>query len=88
MHYFSCSGVPSAPCIFHKKCAGTHYAELVFLHAVGSAVTLVNLVHPGREISMHYFLGSGGPNAVSIENASGHVTPNLCFCIRWDRRVT
>jgi hypothetical protein len=21
---------------FHKKCAGTHYAKLVFLHLVGS----------------------------------------------------
>jgi hypothetical protein len=30
----------------------------------------------------------GGPDAVFIESASGHVTPNLCFCIRWVLRVT
>jgi hypothetical protein len=26
---------------FHKKCAGTHYAELVFLHLVGSVGHIV-----------------------------------------------
>jgi hypothetical protein len=37
---------------------------------------------------MHYFSCSGGPSAVSIKIASGHITPNLCFCIRWYLRVT
>jgi hypothetical protein len=27
---------------FHKKCAGTHYAELVFLHLVGSVGHVVS----------------------------------------------
>jgi hypothetical protein len=30
----------------------------------------------------------GGPDAVSIKSASGHITPNLYFCIRYDMRVT
>jgi hypothetical protein len=34
-HYFSCSR--SAWCGFHKKCIGTHYDELAFLHLMGSA---------------------------------------------------
>jgi hypothetical protein len=45
-------------------------------------------VHTGHETSTHYFSCSGGPIAVSIKSAPGHVTPNLCFCIRWDLRVT
>jgi hypothetical protein len=38
-------------------------------------------VGPGREISTPYFLCSGGTGTYSIESESGHVTPNLCFCI-------
>jgi hypothetical protein len=29
---------------FHNKCAGTHYAELVFLHPVGLADHVVHSV--------------------------------------------
>jgi hypothetical protein len=39
-------------------------------------------------MSMHYFSLSGGPSAVSIESVLGHIMPNLCFCILWDRWVT
>jgi hypothetical protein len=48
----------------------------------------VGPVRLGREILTHYFSCSGGHGAVSINSALGHVTPNLCFYIRWDLRVT
>jgi hypothetical protein len=44
-------------------------------------------VRPGHETSTQYFSFSGGPSAVCIKSALGHVTVNLCFCIRWDLRV-
>jgi hypothetical protein len=37
---------------------------------------------------MHYFSCSGGPGVVSIKSVLGHIKPNMCFCIRWDLRVT
>jgi hypothetical protein len=36
-------------------------------------------VLPVREMTMHYFLGSGGTGMDSTKNAPGHVVPNLCF---------
>jgi hypothetical protein len=75
-------------CDFYKKRAGTHYAELVFLHLVGSTGHVVIPVRPGREISMHYFACSGGPSAVTLKSAPRYVMMKLCFCIRCDLRVT
>jgi hypothetical protein len=75
-------------CGFHKKRTGTHYAELMFLHPVGSAGHIVHSGVSGHETLMHYFSCSVWPGAVSIKSVSGHVTLNLCFCIRWDLRVT
>jgi hypothetical protein len=42
---------------FHKKCAGTHYAELVFLHPVGSAGHVVHSSASGvRNLDALFFL--------------------------------
>jgi hypothetical protein len=69
--------------------AGTHYTKLVLLNSVGSAG---HVVHSAPldwcEMLKHYFSCSSGTGAVSIKRASGQVTSNLCFCIRWDMRVT
>jgi hypothetical protein len=34
------------------------------------------------------FFMLGGTDSDSTKSAPGHVTPNLCFCIRWDMWVT
>jgi hypothetical protein len=65
--------------IFDKNHVGTRYAELVFLHPVGSTRHVVHSVCPCRETSIHYFSCSGGPNAFPIKSAPGHVTSNLHF---------
>jgi hypothetical protein len=36
-----------AQCGFHKKCAGTSYVELIFLHPVGSAGHVVHFGESG-----------------------------------------
>jgi hypothetical protein len=41
-------------------------------------------VRLGHKTSTHYFSYSSKPEAVSIKSASGHIMPNLCFCIQWD----
>jgi hypothetical protein len=73
---------------FQKKRVGTCYTELVFLHL---GRYLGGVVHSGasgvRNISARFFC-SGGSSALSIKSAGGHVTTNLCFCIRWDLQIT
>jgi hypothetical protein len=46
------------------------------------------LLCPGREMSTHYFSCSFVPGADHTKTTLGHVTPNLCFCIRWDLLAT
>jgi hypothetical protein len=60
----------------------------MFLNPVGSVGHIVHSSASGQEISTHYFSLLGGPSVVFIKNAFGHVTPNMCFCIRLDPRVT
>jgi hypothetical protein len=73
---------------FGQKRTGTSYAELLFLHPVGSMSQVVYFGASGHETSTHYFSCMGGPTAVSIKNAPGPFMPKLCFCIRSDLRVT
>jgi hypothetical protein len=84
-HHFSCL---SSRYDFNKKRAETHFAELVFLHPVGSTGFIVYSGTSGREMSTHYFLILGGPGAVSIKSMLGHVTSNFCFCSLLDLQVS
>jgi hypothetical protein len=67
-------------CSFHKKSVGVRYAELVFLHLVGSAghVLYSNASRP-RNIDVLFFM-FGWDWCIFHENV-GRVTPNFCFCI-------
>jgi hypothetical protein len=40
---------------FNKKLTGKHYAELVFLHSLGSAGHVLHSGTSGGEMSTHYF---------------------------------
>jgi hypothetical protein len=63
-------------CGFQKKRDETRYIELTFLHLVGFAGHIVHCI-----ASTHYFSCSGHTGTDSTKRASGHLTPNLCFCI-------
>jgi hypothetical protein len=72
-----------ARCSFHKKLIRSRYTKHVVLHPMGSTGHVMHSSSSGYEMLMYHFSWSGGPDAVSIKSASGHVTPNLYFCIRW-----
>jgi hypothetical protein len=69
---------------FHKKRARTRYAELMFLHSVG---LVGHVVHSGvsgvRNVDTLYFF-LGWDRFGCTKSTPGHITPNLCLCIRWD----
>jgi hypothetical protein len=73
---------------FDKKCVGTHYTKVGFLHPVGSTGYVVHYGTSGPETLTHYFSCSGGIGTYLTKSAPGHVTSNLCFCIRWEVLVT
>jgi hypothetical protein len=64
---------------FNKKRARTSYTQLLFFNSRGSVGHVVHSGASGRIMLRHYFSCSGGPSAVFIKSALGHVTPNLCF---------
>jgi hypothetical protein len=71
-----------------KKCTGTPYAELLFLHPIGFKGHIAHSGVSGARNGNTLFSFSGATGTDSIKNVLGHVTLNLCFCIRWDLRVT
>jgi hypothetical protein len=74
-------------CRSHKKCIGTHPTDLMFLNLVGAMDHVVHSSVSRHETSTHYLSCSGGHGTVYSKSASGHITLNLCFGIRWDMRV-
>jgi hypothetical protein len=64
-----------------QKRIGTYYAELVFLHPVGSAGHVVHSGASGPRNIEALFSWSGGPSTDSLKSTSRHITPNLSFCI-------
>jgi hypothetical protein len=73
-----------ARCSFHKNCAGIRYAKLVFLHPAGLEGHVVHSGAFGARNIDALFSCSGRPDVVLIKLMPGHITPNLCFHIRWD----
>jgi hypothetical protein len=75
-------------CGFHKKSAGTYYAELVFLHPVGSVGQFMHFGPSGARNVDALFFRLGWADMDCIKSEPAHIMPNLCLCIRWDLRVT
>jgi hypothetical protein len=75
-------------CGFHEKCTEKHYAEVVFLHPVESVGHVVHSDAFGaRNVNAQIFMLMWDRYGFN-KKASGHITPNLCFCMWWDLRVT
>jgi hypothetical protein len=69
---------------FDKKHAEASYTKIVFLHPVGSVGHLVLSVASGTRNVNTLFSCSGGTKLDLRKSALGHVTPNMCSCIRWN----
>jgi hypothetical protein len=75
-------------CRIHKKRAGTHHAELVFLHLVGYAGPVVHSgVSVPRNISALFFMLGWALFGYIKKRIETHYA-KLCSCICLDRRVT
>jgi hypothetical protein len=49
---------------------------------------IVHYVASGAQNVDALFFMLSGPRLDHTKSTSGYVTPNLCFCIRWDLHVT
>jgi hypothetical protein len=77
-----------AQCGFHKKHDVTCYAQLVFLHLMGSVGHIRNSGASGqRNIDALFFI-LGWDRYGFNKKALGHFTLHLCFCLQWDLSVT
>jgi hypothetical protein len=74
---------PEGPVQFPQKARQDTISQTCILHQMQSIS-----VRPGRETSTHNFSCSGEPATVSTKCTLGHVTPNLCLCIRCNLQVT
>jgi hypothetical protein len=73
---------------FEKKCTKTRYADLVFLHLVGSAGHVMHSGASGERNIDILFSCSGGSGTDLRKSGTRHVMLNFSFCIRWDLHVT
>jgi hypothetical protein len=85
-HYFSYSGGISTD--MRKMCSRKCYVKHVFLHPVGSPSHIAHSGASGARNIDTLYSNSGGTGKDMRKSALGEVTPNLCFRIRWDLRVT
>jgi hypothetical protein len=73
---------------FHKKHMRAAYTELVFLHPVAYVGHVLHFGASGAQnVDALYFMLEWDQCSFH-KSTSGQITSNLCFCIRWDLRVT
>jgi hypothetical protein len=69
---------------FNKKRSGTYYAKLMFLHPVGSmGHTMQSSASTVQNVDTLFFM-LGWALCGFHKKLPGHLTLNLCFCIRCD----
>jgi hypothetical protein len=73
---------------YDKKCIGTRYVELLFLHLVASTGHVVHFGASEERIVDKLFFRLRWDRYGLTECASGHIIPNLCFHIWWDLWAT